>query len=613
MADHGKHRKARRGPKNKANNIYKEKYGKKFPVRVQLACAAAKDAMRPMLKGRKEILKSYANGWYRNEKGGARPINMTWRFFQVMIPFLAGRFPQSQVTATADPRGLSHFAYTMELALNHLKRENKQGRIYRKLIFESLASMGMLKTILWPKYSVEFEGKRYEAGQPHSESVDFADQRYDPVARDFEELSFYGHQYRLPFQYVADSGLFRNYDKLDYRMNDVYGQDQDRAESLSKTNMDVKSNDIYEYVDLLDVWLPDEQVMITIPVEESQGKKILRTNDSLPENGPFDLLYYNTFPDTVIPIPPAYAFMDLDEALNMHMRRMIDQNERSKKILAYDKDAAADAQNVIDAVDGWSVGVTNIDRMKEIELGGFSSMSMEIANYLRQNTSEQAGNLDSMGGVRSEAGTLGQEQILQGRASQVIDDMKDAVYEMAQNADGKYAYYLWSSPLIKLPLIKEIDGIGKVEVEYSEETKEGDFLDYNFEIMPYSMQRKTPEVSYQKLLGLVSQIVLPLAPLAQAQGKEIDVDELLRIFARYMDEPNIERIWIEGVPGAEGQGQQTKPGPYQPLQGQVTMPKKSKNKGQPDGRLKGSDQSSNLSQQQTRASGQSSKKEPAYV
>ncbi|MCH7623946.1 MAG: hypothetical protein IIB46_07700, partial [Nitrospinae bacterium] len=401
---------------------------------------------------------------------------------------------------------------------------------------------------------------------------------------------------------------FKNFDNISRSTNDVHGQNKDRAEAISKRQQDLGTYDIYQYVDLMDLWLPDEQVMVTIAVDENQGRKILRTTDDLPERGPFDLLYYNIFPDTVIAIPPAYAFMDLDDALNMHMRRMVDQNARSKKILVFDKDASEDAEKIINTGDGYSVGVTNIDRIKEIELGGFGPLTMDIANYLQRNASEQAGNIDTMGGIRAEAGTLGQEQMMHGKAAAIIDDMKDTVYDVAQSADEKFAWFMWASPLIQIPLIKEIEGVGPIEVEYSEATKEGDYFDFNFEIMPYSMQRKNPEVSYQKLLNLVSQIVIPLIPLAQAQGKELDVEKTVEMFGDLIDEPDIARIWTDGVPGAEGQQQQTKPGPYQPLQGQVTLPtKKKKNKGQPDGRLMGSDQSSNLNQQQNRASQKSSK------
>jgi hypothetical protein len=565
-----------------------------FPVRLQMAVEACEKYTKPMRENRQKILQRYAAGWYEDRMGSeSRPINMIYRYHRLMIPFLSQRIPRSMVKPTGSLK-LNSQARVLEMAMNHLKKEIAIDETYRTATRDSLSYMGMTKTGKYHAGEVEIGGETHQIGQVYCDPIDGDDIRFDIAAKRKAELMFYGHQYYVPVQYLTDSGLFKNYGMVKPATK-LYGSES--PDKISKGEADkLDYFELYDYVKLYDLWLPNEGLLVTLP-ERGQGQKFLRTVDEFPDDGPFDFLYYNDFPNTFLPIPPAYSILDLDDQLNRLARRIDRQANREKTILAYEGKAADDAGRVVGSSDGEAVQVNNLDRIKEISYGGVNQNAIPVAEWLRSHLSEQGGNLDNLGGMRSEAGTLGQEQIISGNARGPVDDMANQTQKFMTSIDRKLAWYLWYDPTMELPMIRSIPGLGEIEVKYSDETKEGDFLDFSFDIVPYSFQGMSPEMAYQKLLQVTSQMVMPLVQVAAAQGLQIDVQRIASLAGQYLDVQDFDSLFIANSP------QSVNMGPYDPNQkGQISGKAKS---GQPDGRLGQDDGMANMNQQQARASGQS--------
>jgi len=563
-----------------------------FPIRLQMAIDSSVKQTSAMLESRKVILQRLSAGWYEGrEMATSRPINIVWRYYNIMMAFLASRTPKSFVRPIANPK-FSGFAATLELALNHLKKEMDYRNTLREVVHNSLSYMGMVKTGICHSHNVMIGDTEKERGQPYCDSIDADDIVFDVGARRVKNVQFIGHRYRLPLEYVTTSGFFKNYDKLKPDAN-LYGSPT-APETVTKENVSSQEyNDIKEHVVLYDLYLPDEGIMVTLP-QKGHGETFLRTTDEFPEKGPFDILTYNMFPSSIVPIPPAYSILDLDEQLNVLARRMKRRSEREKTILAYDGAAVNDAERVVGSSDGEAVNVDNIDRLKEIKFGGVDSANMIYADWLEKNVSEQGGNINTLGGLKPQAKTLGQEQILSSHSQGPILDMLNEVEAFCSRVENKLAWYLLSDPTINIPLIKEVSGFAPIETSYSEYVKEGDFLDYNFDIVPYSTQGMSPEAAWQKLMMAISQVVLPTLQMGAEQGQVLDVRKLTELTARYLDTPELVNIYKDTAP------QKAEPGPYQPAVGQ-TKPKS----GQPDGRISsgGFNEMSNLNEQQARTGG----------
>lgn len=545
-----------------------------FPARLQACVKGWRDYTKNVRQVRKRMLQHYANGYYQGTNAEAQPMNLIDRGVNIIAPFLVSKNPRVMVDAKNGVPASRSFARTMELAMEHLLREIRFAQqTMRPATFNSLFSIGIVRTGIMSSYQVELFGYLHDVGQPYADSIDFEDYVADFRARHREEMMVEGHSYILPEEFVKTSGLFKNTDRLtptnknksDTRPATIVDNDFSRDDNAFE--------DLRATVRLVDLWIPDERIIVTIP-EEGQGDHILRTVEyDGPEDGPYDILAYRYFDETILPIPPVYTWMGLNAIINRLCGKMSVQALREKKILLYDLANADDAELVANASDGERVGVRSAEAFKEAEFGGVSETNFTFMQFLEQQYSITGGNLYTIGGRESQAETLGQEQMLQANASKQLQDMVTQVHEFTRSIVHKLAWYLWSDPMIQIPVIKQI-GDFKLKTQLTPDIREGDFLDYTFDIEPYSMSIHSPEVRYQRLLQLIGQIVLPTAQMAAAQGASVDANELVKEAARYLDVKNLDNWWKSVVPQEVGMN------PYQPM-GSSGKP----SNGQADGRF----------------------------
>jgi hypothetical protein len=581
-----------------ANKLRKERNVKdSFPVRLQKAVVSWDQYTEPTRKLRRKMHQQYASGWFENKAGESQPMNLIDRFVNIVCPYLVSQNPRVLIDPKRGINASRSFARTLELALEHLFDEIElSAYTLRPAVLNSMFSMGITKTGIMADSQVEIFGYLHDVGQPFCDNIDYDDYVGDFRARNKQEMEIEGNRFCVPMEYVRDSGLFKNYDNLSYVKE--YNAEQTSPEEIAKKHMVPfeHRNELRKKVWLTDLWIPDEGIIVTIP-PEGQGNKIMRVVEyDGPEDGPYDLLTYHHFPNSVIPIPPIYNVLNLNNIINRLVTKMNHQASREKKVMLYELSGAEDAETIRNTPDGFTAGVKNVDAFKEVEFGGVAETNFPFVQFLEQQYSIQGGNLYTIGGRESQAETLGQEQMLQANASKQLQDMVLQVHRFTRSITKKLAWYLWSDPYIQIPVIKEL-GEFKLKVEYTPDVREGDFFDYGFDIEPYSMSMMSPETRFQRLMQLVGQVVLPTAQIAATQGSMLNVSELVNECARFLDVRNIDKWWMTGVP------QETQMNPYMPEQG---APKS----GQGDGRFSSSDNDgsnmNNMLQHMNRTAGESS-------
>jgi len=575
---------------------------KNFVEQLQRGIQTCYRLTKPMRKKRKKIFDEYAAGYFgESAQQVKKPLNMVWRDMSVIVPLIVSQNPKVMVRARILP--LKPFAETLRLTLNHVIGEINLRQTLRMVVINSMMYFGVTKTgIAEGGLQVEDAfGYLHDAGQLYCDNIDGDDYVWDVAGRVREEFDFEGNRYRVPLDYIIESGLYKNYDKLSPKYTG-YGEDGGkRPERTAKETLrNFEINEIRPYVELYDLWIPSDNIVMTIP-SEGQGNEPLRIIEwNGPEGGPYDFLSYHEFPESIVPIPPIYSRLDLHQYINTLARKMGRQADREKTILVYDGAADEDAKRAIQATDGESIRVDNIDRVKEIKFGGINEAAYPYMFWLKQMWSEQANNADLIGGIRPQAETLGQEQMLQANATIGIQDMIWQVHHFTASILRKMAWYIWSDPLIDITVSKRIGAGMNLDVVYNEEAREGDFLDYEFDIEPYSMQRMNPAMRRQAIMELINGIVIPTAQLAAMQGDILQVAPLVKAVARDLDLTEAE---VDEWYKSSSEPINTQMGPYQPLQG-FAVPKS----GQPSDQRGATmaSKSANMRQQQTRAGGKSS-------
>lgn len=580
-------------PKIQDTNVHRP-----FVVRIQEAIKAWEKVTKVPLQHRKMMLDQWASNYYSPTKIEGHLLNLTDRAVSIIVPYLSMNNPKVMVRSKIPQ--LRPWAYTTELAINHLMTEIRFAKYcLRPAIFNSMFGMGITKTGIMKAEEVEFNGYLHDIGQIYTDVIDDSDYIGDVSARNRENFEIEGHYYYLPTAYAREffGSKHADYIKPTHKLHG-----DESPDTISKP--DFLSHDFHtlrEWTRFVDIWLPDEDIIITILPETY--RHILRTVEyDGPEGGPFDILTYKHFPNSPIPIPPAWGWTDYDTAINVLANKMRTQAENEKTVTAYSADAAEDMKRVAAAGDRETVRVNDVSAMQQIQYQGINPESYNWASYIESQFSISGGNLYTIGGRGVQAKTLGQEQMLQSNASRILEDMVVQVHDFTESIMRKWAWRLWTDPLISMPEVKRIPGVVDLDVIFDQAAKEGDFQDFSFDIQPYSMQQYSPTLEYQKTMSFLTQWILPISQMAAQQGITVDIDVVTKDLARYLTIPNIDSWWKSAVP------QNTSVGPYQPLSGTVVGKKPTP--GVQDGRGGDNDKGSreaNLGQQQARAFGQSSK------
>ena len=519
---------------------------KSFTQRMVFATKLWKKMHKPALEKRNRIIQAWSAGYYGDgiESGKPRPINLTDRGIGIIAPYLVMSNPKLMVKTRYTE--FRPFAYTSELAANYHNAETKLGqRCLRPAVVNSLIGMGVVKTGIMHEYDTFIRGQKFEIGEIYSDVVDDSDYVGDPSAYHRDAFEFEGNLYQLPTEYARDFFGPKHADRITPIFK-LWGEVT--PDEITKGDVHRESFRLKEFSEFLDIYLPDENVIVTINPHE-ENPRILRTVEwEGPDGGPYDVLGYKYPPKQSIPIPPVWGWLDLEDAINVLVNKLRSQAEEEKSILAYQSGSEQDADRIAKAKDRGTARVDNIEGVKIFEFPGVNAEYYNWLGYLETHYNKAGGNLETMGGVGPQAETLGQEQMLLANATRGIDDMRTKVYEFAQSIMQKRLWYLWTDPLIQIPVVKRIGAGINIQASFDRTAREGEFWKYSFDIVPYSMQRMGPDIEYRRVLTYLSQIALPLASLAAQQGVTLNVDSITSMMARYMGIEDVDQIWERAVP-----------------------------------------------------------------
>ncbi len=162
----------------------------------------------------------------------------------------------------------------------------------------------------------------------------------------------------------------------------------------------------------------------------------------------------------------------------------------------------------------------------------------------------QAGNLTAIAGLGAQTATVGQEKIVQEATTRKIGQMQYRVMEGVTALIKNLGLLLWDDAAKQMIIEIPIEGMDFSATSVWEPgDREGNFLEYNFEIDVYSMQYQSPSGKAAKLTELVTQVFVPLAPLLQQQGGGIDMFKLAEKYAELLNMPELkECITFVGIP-----------------------------------------------------------------
>lgn len=503
-----------------------------------------------MRRARAMMLGNMAGRMYRRMTPGDRedrkaaPLNLLYNAVTTLVPNLTYNNPKAMLSTDLLP--YREYADMLELATNHLIRKINLKNTLRKTILDAIFMAGFIKTgIADSNQFVTFDSEDVAVGQPYADRIDPDDMILDPLARDWDEQTFVGHRLRVAGSDLVEMGYYTEDEVAampgTYDGNSNVSRDNAEGIMADKSAQEV-SQEIEHYVDLVELYLPQHKLIVTFPFERKAvtDEFLSVVEYDGPERGPYHMLGFVPVSNNIMPVAPAGIWYDLHILGNRIARKLSRQAERIKRVLAYTAESQEDAEAIAEADDGETVRVQDINQIKEIQYGGAGNDSFNWIEWIKKNFGEQAGNTDLLSGTSTNAPTATQAEMLQANTSVRLADMQNSVYDFTAEVTGDLVYYLHTDPLIKLPLVKEqtvfdpTTGFPQripTQMTFEGGEQQGDWLDYNIKIEPYSMARPDPNQKLQRIMQFVTNAVPAVAQASQILGPGIMPGVLLRRIA----------------------------------------------------------------------------------
>lgn len=505
-------------------------------------------------KQRVDAIRQYVGAHYAQGGTDLRvPTNMIELAVTTYVRHLAARAPRVKIRTSVDH--LRPQAKNLELALNQLPDEIDLGSTMRRAVVEAIFGMGVVKVGIATS-GVSVLG--VDVGEPFVDLVSLDDYFLDMSAKNRHSIQFEGNDYWLPLDVAREmfegKGGRNSIEPDDHTI--IGDQGHERAEGVSVS----EGADLYrDKVWLRDVWLPHTNELVTYGVKNLKLFRVTPWDG--PEGGPYHILSFSDVPGNLLPLPPASLWLDLHELANSVFRKLARQADSKKTVAAFAGGNEESVEALKTARDGEGIRYSG-QKPEPITVGGVDPQTLAFFIQTRDLFSYFAGNLDALGGLSPMTETVGQDQMLTEAASARVEQMRTSTLKFAKGIFQALGWYEWTDPVRQRMLEKPIDGTDIVlRVPWSQETREGDFLDYNFDIDVYSMQEDSPSLRLQKVGQALERFVFPLLPVIQQQGGVLDVQELLRIVAELGNVDELRNIvrFGEPIPGDPQQGGSEQP------------------------------------------------------
>jgi len=473
--------------------------------------------MATLREDRKMLINEYSSD-IKNENKTV--INKIFQMVTTYQRLLSSSKPN--VLVGTQIQGLKPDAENLRLALNHLLDEIKFSKNLNRCVLDGFFGMSVAKTGLGKntKQDMEIDGEFFDPGQPFTKPVSLRHFVIDTAATELDLIDFMGDRYSCTREYVEET--YPEFNKKDIPANGEWGKNkpEDRPSGV-KENRDERLRD---YIWLWDIYLPKEGLIVTmfdgwgsppLKVQKYQG----------PEGGPYDILAFNTVPDEVLGNPGARQVYNLHKMINDLTMKSWQQAKGKKDIVTFEDGAEDDADTIKNAGDGEVVGVRNNAGVQERSIGSIDPQLQALEIKTNQEFNAMSGNLENLAGLGAQTDTVGQEQIITNTTSAMVNNMRKVTVEFSEAIIRKQAWYLFYDPFIDMPLTKRVPGsTQEIYVRYTAEDREGDFLDYNFNIEPYSLKEQSPEEQLAAMFLVLEKWVIPTADQAAESGYALNFE-----------------------------------------------------------------------------------------
>lgn len=529
--------------------------------------------LRSYRNTRKKLVRDYVGSHYNtgaNEPHAEVILNLMYQAAETYTMSLAANRPRCLITSEFPE--LKWFSHHFQRTLNNLIEEIHLEETLRDAVLDAFFGMGIVKVYTGEAGLVKLEGvdEWLDPGKPYAERVSYDDFVYDINATSWNRKKFALNKYLMSKEKALNEPSFDRKVVKEVNLHSAHGgEDRYNSDSplseefLSESKPEGYSDDIH----LMDVWLPEENLVATYPVRSAATKPVRVVPWEGPENGPFHVLQLSAeVPDHVQGVSPAMNLKPLFDIINGLLRKQRRQAQRQKDIPFYRSGAHEDAARIRNASDGEFTRVDDPDSVNVMKMGGVDQQNQAFTYSMMEQFDRMAGNLQAMAGLGPSADTATQDKLIHGAVSKREANMQYRVVDFTANICRDLGWLLWNDEVTTRESHYKIADMD-FKSSWTPEHREGDFLQYNFKIEPYSMMYKSPTERLNNITQFVTQVALPMTQQMAEAGGRIDFQEVTNLYAELMDIPRLKDV----VVFEEQTGNRPGPNPEQPPQAAHTV------------------------------------------
>ena len=480
----------------------------------------------------------WISGYYNKGYSRWHLINLINRAVSSGVSYLAEGNPKVSIEPKA-PK-LRSFAYAMKLIVNFLiEKEDFAENVFKPGAVASFFGPAIARTFNEYNRCVSINNEMIKVGSPKVAIIEPCDYIGDPSVKVRADFAFEGDVYRLPTEYAKDLFARKNkYGKqvADYIKSDCNLTNKYSAEKItSESGYDYNKLALEEYSTFIDIYNRKEETIETI-MPMGQKAIVLKTIDSA--MNPYDYLGYRYPPNCPIPIPPAWDIYDLDINLNIVAKSERERAESQKTVLGAEPTGKKAMEAVVKAKNTACITVKGMDSVKQFNFGGVTSEGLTWMQWAKNEFQESgASTSDIFRGAGPSSDTLGQDQLVYSNAVRGANSYYISFHNWMTSILRKWTNMVMDNPASYVEVLDTVNvpGLGDYEypVFYSKADKVADFSQLVLNVVPYSSQRKSPEMKYQSLFQFATAWIMPTLQLRREQGADIDLQMLDNVLAEY--------------------------------------------------------------------------------
>lgn len=510
--------------------------------RLNTAIDNDKTVLEDMYRSRRECLIAYqgprfSRGIDRITGGGDRvSINLMGIAIDLYEQLLAGESIGTLITPRfQEVTALSH---SLKQAGDILVEAIDLSETIRSWVKEAMWGCGVLKV------GLSFSRKRIRGGggsynrkiaMPYADLIDFEDLILDTSAQKWERMRYIGNEYLVPLDWAKEEKSFLASERNE--LQPATQEDTLRRASSSPTNRHNVGKGIFEMTILRDVYLPWDDTIMTMG--KRGPKKPLRV-ERYKGTTLYHLMNFETVPDTVIPKPLAWDWIDAHKAVNVLYNKAVRQHQSSKVNPLVPPGAEKDAERILAAEDRRYVPVATAQgRIDVFSMPGADPNLINFIGQLIDVFSYISGNINLLGGLSSQSPTLGQDQILAGGGSRRMAELQRRSKKRIAGVIQSLMWYLFKSKNLDVSFERQV-GRASVTSHLKHEDIKGRYMEFNFNMEP--IRHKSPDERLGLLLTWLQKGLIPLRAEMAQSGQRIDMEELNNIVRDYGDIPELDRV-----------------------------------------------------------------------